>query len=250
MLSRDSKGIGFLKNNNNKNVIILDSLSLNEILNDDKPERKFKQIIFRNVSNLAEINPFEPNGCVTDELSIFLGREKQISEILNNKVSLICGGRRIGKSSLLTKVEHELKNEYLVVKYSVGAPVDEAKRKKQDLDSFIASKILLRLKDNLPEGFESNTSKSNDPLGELEELIYNITKENLKVAILLDEFDVYLENADLIDHKSSELLRILREKANDHVGKYSWSLLVLQIYIIILHLIRSLIRVHLNILAI
>lgn len=89
--------------------ILLDEKNLVDWLKDSYP---VKSIISKLKSSALELSkcPFHYLGPCTD---IFVGREKLVREILlDSSVGYaIAGGRRIGKTSLLFKIQSEIKNE-------------------------------------------------------------------------------------------------------------------------------------------
>tara|TARA_Y100001933_G_scaffold244936_1_gene275277 strand:- start:186 stop:2354 length:2169 start_codon:yes stop_codon:yes gene_type:complete len=214
VITTDDDDGKFIESTTNTRVITCKRSDFLLVFQNEHPRRKFKQLIFRSsINSLGELNPFNGYGCASNEKSIFYGRDEQLDQLANNPASLICGGRRIGKTTILRELEERLKKEnYIVVNYPVGASV-VAESHSLDRDSRVAQKIINRLKNRLPEDIDpEKLPDETDPVSKLDEWIFTLGERGLKIGILLDEFDVYLGYATEREVKNSRLLRTFRER--------------------------------------
>ena len=85
------------------------STELTKLLLSPNPKEVFSKIISSQIA-LIQISPYQVGGGLNDE-SIFFGREKIISHILNKSLTnyIIISGRQVGKSSLLKEIERRYK---------------------------------------------------------------------------------------------------------------------------------------------
>lgn len=98
--------------------VILSVATLMSILTDSDPHFAFLRSVAKQVSP-QKVSPFIPQGPVTTETGMFYGREREVGRILNGLRSrsfVIVGNRRIGKTSLLSRVKQYLEQDprYLV----------------------------------------------------------------------------------------------------------------------------------------
>jgi AAA+ ATPase superfamily predicted ATPase len=85
-------------------ILPLGKMQLLELLASKKPHLSFKRLVLSQV-NLKTVSPFTVTGPSPE--NVFFGREKEIYQILHNieKTSFaIVGGRRIGKTSILSNL--------------------------------------------------------------------------------------------------------------------------------------------------
>jgi menaquinone-dependent protoporphyrinogen IX oxidase len=92
------------KEKTNMFVTLLAS-DLSNLLLSPKPKEVLSQVISSQIA-LTQISPYQIGGGVNKE-SLFFGREKIMSHILNKGLSnyIVIGGRQVGKSSLLKAIE-------------------------------------------------------------------------------------------------------------------------------------------------
>lgn len=90
-------------------VSVIDSKMMTDILFDAHPREKSSEFIFTQL-NISERSPYTTSGAVQDEL--FYGRELEISLIRGLSENIgIFGTRTIGKTSLLLKIQKDIKGQ-------------------------------------------------------------------------------------------------------------------------------------------
>ena len=181
----------------NKKLILITPKDFASMLYDKKPMQAFKRHLFHNCSSpsdLHSISPFVSSDSIDDNVSFFHGRREKIDELLANSVSIICAGRRIGKSSLRKEVEKVLKKQnHNVVEFEI---TDNTSNFDENIDLQIAREITQGLLSTLPKDFALKLK--DEAIGnDLEVMKHTLSvalKANFKVSILLDEFDRYLNH--------------------------------------------------------
>lgn len=86
-------------------IILLDRQDIMRILTVKDPPRRFRQLVFSQVSLIA-VSPFVITGPALD--TMFFGREHELREITEHAAMTnyaLIGGRRIGKTSILKRLE-------------------------------------------------------------------------------------------------------------------------------------------------
>ena len=111
--------------------------NLTNILMSINPAQSFKLMLLRHESIMPhQKSPFVASGAINDDISIFHGRKSVLEELQSNSASIICGGRRIGKTSVLNKVEEILSDRnYVCASVSTGHSTED------DQDLALALKI-------------------------------------------------------------------------------------------------------------
>ena len=159
------------------NFIVLDEKEIQDILMAKEPQVAFSKTILEQV-DLTAVSPYITEGSVPGH--IFFGREREITKIMqtlpNKSISLI-GGRRIGKTSILQKIDRELRrlDDYDNL-YMDCQPVFDY----SDFRGMVAIEWEFELDDDLPHSFY--------------EFISQQYEENKKIIIILiDEIDALLK---------------------------------------------------------
>jgi len=143
------------------------------------------------------INPYTERTMIRD-INNFYGRKKEVRRLYSrintpNPQSIsIVGDRRIGKSSLLHFISHEeIRNKYLhnPENYTFVL-VDLQDEPKNDIPSFIGS-LLGLIKEALGRDVVLERGKEYDALTSLAKLLQ---RENRKLIILFDEFELITQN--------------------------------------------------------
>jgi DNA-binding transcriptional MerR regulator len=112
-----------------RHLPVLDVSALKRILfstsQQKLPKWEFVSLLTLN-SKIATIQPFKTQGSVTSDLGIFVGRQDIIKEITSSRKDYaVYGGRRIGKSSLLSELKRQLEAKgYKTVYQSVQGNTD------------------------------------------------------------------------------------------------------------------------------
>ncbi|RKZ72609.1 MAG: hypothetical protein DRR19_31920, partial [Candidatus Parabeggiatoa sp. nov. 1] len=90
--------------------IVPNSRELTELLLSPEPTQVFVRLL-ANQLKVTNLSPYQTRGGVTKDSSFF-GREKILAQILNREPMnyLIIGGRQLGKSSLLRRIERHYQN--------------------------------------------------------------------------------------------------------------------------------------------
>ena len=110
-----------LTNDKTNMLVTLLPSDLTKLLLSPNPKEVLAEIISSQIA-LTQISPYQIGGGVNRE-SIFFGRERIISHILNKGVSnyIIIGGRQVGKSSLLKAIERRYEQIEGVECYYISA---------------------------------------------------------------------------------------------------------------------------------
>jgi len=171
------------------NVVIIYPEDLKKIALDRSLANTFRTIV-KERSQLSSISPYRFEGPVPPDF--FFGRESEISEILTKKTAnyAIYGNRKIGKTSLLKK----LQAIYQATPTSVVIYLD--------CQEGINSEAILSKK--ICEKLDLQVCK------ELSEFPEIIKKLGLEIIVLLDEIDCLLEKTD-----AKQLLGMFRALCNE-----------------------------------
>lgn len=188
-----------------KNYPVIDEDQLKRIIfstsNNKPPKWVFASVLTLN-SPIASIQPFHYSGSVSRNTGIFVCRENLINEIVSNKKDFaVYGGRKIGKTSLLTEIANKLQQDGVIVIFQSFQGSDSQS---------IAKGIMFELKesraftDKAAYEFEDLTTfKSN-----LKRLY--VSAKDKQVVIILDELDELIaQEKDLDEHKLIEVFRAI-----------------------------------------
>ena len=161
----------------------------------DKPDNDFRRLIIKQVSIAS---PFVTEGEVPDNL--FFGRDEEIKTLVtkNDYNYAVIGNRKIGKTSLLKKVERILKFNPLVKPIYINCNAVMG-----SMDSFykkFQADSKIRLAENSPEG--------------IDQAIRSYAQQDRKPVFLIDEAD----RALVLDIENGEgLVKICRGLSQDGV---------------------------------
>lgn len=94
--------------------VVPNSRELTALLLHPKPIALFAGLLAKQLA-VTRLSPYETTGGVSKETAFF-GREKILAHILNRELTnyLIIGGRQVGKSSLLKRIQRHYKNHFQV----------------------------------------------------------------------------------------------------------------------------------------
>jgi len=193
-----------------KNLPILDEIALKSIIfsvaEQKLPKWKFVSLLTLN-SKISTIQPFKTQGSVDSNSGIFVGRSDIIKQIINGQKDFaIYGGRKIGKSSLLSVVSANLsKNGHIISLQSF-----------QGIDNplTIAKSIIEDLKN---AGLKSNSLLTIENLDDFSNNLFSLYRENdsEKVVIILDEMDELIHKEKKTGrHQIIEIFRNISHKTN------------------------------------
>lgn len=193
-----------------KNLPVLDEYALKRIIfsvsENRLPKWQFVSLLTLN-RKISTIQPFKTQGSVDNNTGIFVGRSEIIKEITSSKKDFaIYGGRKIGKSSLLSVIsENLLKNDYAISLQSF-----------QGIDNplTVAKSILEDLKN---AGLKSTSLIPIDSLDDFSFNLLALHRENeaQKVVIILDEMDELIHKERKVGrHQIIEIFRNISHKTN------------------------------------
>jgi len=199
------------------NFMVIDSNTFKDILSHGNS--KINDLIQKNRPTLVE-SPFKYLGpCAPD---LFVGREDMIAEIIDSDQAgyAITGGRRVGKTSLLLKIQNEIAqgrkgrrydnqdNIYIKQAYDCCYVDCINLYSFQDVHNEISRKMQPRL---------YNKKQTND----LTELVGRTSAlQNKKLLLLLDEMDDLMEMASVHDKDAREFQNNLQKAANNNMLKF------------------------------
>lgn len=154
-----------------------------------------RQAIHQAAENLAVIGLFKSDGYVHQHKNLFVGRENALHQLTQQPASVIWGGRRTGKTSLLHALAERLKRPNI----TGGAYDAVALVYGDDDDMAIAQEIASGLKLEKPETLDQFKTIMRDAC------------RDMRIAVLIDETDGYIRHSREI-HGPTEfpLARILR----------------------------------------
>jgi hypothetical protein len=199
LLTRDNKYFlrESLRSEISSSFAVLDTNDLKHILLADSPREEFLNLLVEQV-NIAALSPFRIAGPVQ---KMFFGRKNEIQRIMNSithsgaKCYAIIGPRRIGKTSLIFRIQAELKK----YKNFQTIFVDCLPYKSTNLELYNA--ILSKL-----EIVERPTEN-----GEFVRILDSFCKQHsVKLVILLDEVDRLL-NYDVDNNFTNTLHALINE---------------------------------------
>ncbi len=90
-----------------KKGLVIGPKGLNLLLTDSEPRHLLSRRLLQQASQVAS-SPFLFSGVIHAENQLFAGREDEIQGLLNQPRGSLCGGRRIGKTSLVQAVRMRL----------------------------------------------------------------------------------------------------------------------------------------------
>lgn len=139
-----------------------------------------RQAIHQAAPHLSSIGPFKSEGYVHSEKNIFVGRRQAIQQLRQQPASVVWGGRRTGKTSLLQALRTSLQSaRFADGPYNVALVYGDKDTHNPDLS--IALAIAQDLGLPLPKS-----------LSEFEIAITEASKHK-PIAVLIDETDRYIE---------------------------------------------------------
>ncbi len=175
--------------------IVLGHNDVLDILMARTPETALVRYINRQV-DLSYISPFIVNGPVPSQM--FFGRDQEIRNLVDHAGKLnfaIVGNRKIGKTSLINRVESLLAPQEKVRLFRL-----DCQAMRSEIDFYTAFESIAGLKpDSTLTGFAAN--------------LRTLSREGLPILFMLDEIDALLK---LQETKNENLISIWRELANEH----------------------------------
>jgi len=167
------------------------------------------------------VSPFKYLGpCAPD---VFVGREEMISEIIDSDQAgyAITGGRRIGKTSLLLKIQYDINSGRQAVRYDNFLQRYE----KQSYDCCYVDCInLYSFQDVYNEIFRKRAPKEIQKgrvFSSLTEMISRTSAlQNKKLLLLLDEMDDLMEMVSVHDRDAENFQKDLQKAANRNMLKF------------------------------
>ena len=183
------------------NIIFCDNKLFDQILRADDPGIILRQNIIKTKS-LTSVDPFVSSGRVLSESNIFVGRKNALEKLYNKNFCWICGGRRIGKTSLLHRFAERLKNSN-TKKWLIASVNAQHIKASQNADLLLCKDICRKLNWEWNSEIEDFRIKLCDELSE-----HNI-------AILIDEMDNYIAASHNMYGDEYPLARNLRSVAQD-----------------------------------
>lgn len=188
-----------------RRVLLLEEEPLDVLLRDAEPGRALRQMFLSTVP-LTSVSPFKSDGRVLGDCNIYVGREKPLQLLLNQDHSWISGGRRIGKSSLLHRLAHRLRNAKSP-SWSVAPVNAQHIMPGDDADLMICQNIMSEF------GFTPAPSTVDQFRADLSALV-----RRGHAAILIDEVDSYITVSREKHGDGFPLAKALRSVAQDAPG--------------------------------
>lgn len=191
-------------------ILWLDESRFKSVVYSPQPSEALRQIIIKDVG-LEVVSPFHYDGPVKP--SMFFGREREIQVILDklgsNSVAII-GGRRIGKTSIMKRLE-KLLNEPKM--RSWACYLDCGLLPDPQLPQFQAYffELLQRRLRKMGYHFQIQFQSAFDLTRLVDQLSQRVQRP---LVFLLDEVDYLLEN-DQIEHRE-QLFRTFRSLSNEN----------------------------------
>jgi hypothetical protein len=156
-----------------------------------------RQLLHRSAENLTVIGLFKSEGYVHEEKNIFVGRVRALQQLVQQPASVIWGGRRTGKTSLLHALRRKLKQPTKAGSYKVALVYGDTIVDNPDLH--FAKEICRKLKLHEPATLEDFSN------------IMHAACENQRIAVLIDEMDQYITgSAAVYGDDVFPLARVLR----------------------------------------
>jgi len=193
-------------------LILLGREDFKQLVTAKEPQKILRAIIFKQI-DLTIVSPFMINEPVPDNM--FFGRDHEIKTIMQSipsaSVALV-GGRRVGKTSMLKKVERLLN---------------------QPVSSFLPYYVDVENVTNYNELFKILKWKWPEEVGEIDPEPLNFTtvamrlRRDKPIIFLLDEVDALLHfdisQGEIDISKSEKLFRTFRALANEGLCRFVFS---------------------------
>jgi sugar lactone lactonase YvrE len=172
--------------------LVPNSRELTELLLSPEPTQVFVRLL-ANQLKVTNLSPYQTRGGVTKDSSFF-GREKILAQILNREPMnyLIIGGRQLGKSSLLKRIERHYQNHPKVDCFYLAL-------RKANLQQV-----------NLKFGLAKDA-----PLPTLLETLAEVPTDKRRL-LLLDETDLFIREEIANDYPTLSRFRNLSEQGHCH----------------------------------
>jgi hypothetical protein len=178
-----------------RSVLVIDDEFLYRIAIEEKHDVPVRRGLHGAVSDLVSSSPFVANGYCHEVNNIYVGRDDVIRRLQNHPQSMIWGGRRIGKTSVLHALESILARRHYKVAL-VYADVHDS----IDPDLAIAKR--------LADALELPPIKS---VTEFARQVQAESKKGVKFAFLLDEVDEYIKKSRIVHEGKFPLASALRQ---------------------------------------
>lgn len=186
-------------------LVVMDSEDVKEMTVHPQPQRVFYRII-RQQTKIELLQPYDHFGAVRS--SMFFGRRTQLARIMLQPESsfAIFGGRRIGKSSLLTKLHSELSKD------SLNRPIfftAQGVKGTHDFSSRLLTNVLQAKLESKALVAASDLERTRN------EIQRHVLISGKRVTVLIDEVDDLV----IVDQPRGEpvmsMLRSLNEELHD-----------------------------------
>ncbi|MGE5342874.1 MAG: ATP-binding protein [Candidatus Omnitrophota bacterium] len=203
-LKRNEK-IDELVQNTFLNIILIENEDLKKILFSSRPLQTLKDILLQRISS-SQVSPYQTDG---PAVTTFYGRQKELKKILGltNRSFAIAGARKIGKSSLLARINKELEE---MGAYSIFMDLESPAN--PDHRSF-----LQRMELELNRLFPDSDIRFSDDINAFTHTIKQLKPGREQFIFLLDEIDELL----LYDQKHEyRLIRSFRSLFNERYCRF------------------------------
>lgn len=178
------------------NFILVDDTDVKNVLFSSRPRQTLKEIVFHRIS-ISQISPYKTEG---PAIATFYGRNKELRKILGShrRSFTILGARKIGKSSLLRRLDKEL--------HDMGAHViymDLESPANPDHTAF-----LQRMEGEINRVFRTDV-QFGDSIDRFTHEVKELPKKNKKLVFIMDEIDELLLYDKARDFRLVKALRSL-----------------------------------------
>ncbi|MCB9211247.1 MAG: hypothetical protein H6609_17910 [Ignavibacteriales bacterium] len=172
----------------------------------DKKLPKWELAFLLTLNNkISTIQPFKTQGLVDSNTGIFVGRNEIITKIVNSQKDFaIYGGRRIGKSSLLSILRRNFLDNGYFISYQSFQGLE---------DSITVAKAIVE--DLKARGLKSDSLTPINSFDDFTHNLFNLYRENesKKVIIILDEMDELINREKSNGkHRIIEVFRNISQK--------------------------------------
>ncbi len=137
-----------------------------------------RQLLHRSAENLTVIGLFKSEGYVHQQKNLFVGRVRALQQLVQQPASVIWGGRRTGKTSLLHALQRRLEQQTKAGLYKVALVYGDTVVENPDLH--FAKDICRQLELEMPSTLEDFSN------------IMHAACETMRIAVLIDEMDQYI----------------------------------------------------------
>jgi hypothetical protein len=186
-----------------KDFLLLDEEFLFHVSLAEKHEVPVRQALHASVVDLANSSPFVAQGYCHQTNNIYVGRKDVLQKLLITPQSMIWGGRRIGKTSVLHALGNSLRNRGYRVAYVYADIPDDG-----DPDLAVARKVAATLELSPVENH-----------ADLERQLSSLRVKGNRVALLIDEVDEYIKKSRELHGDKFPLATTLRQVVMEDPAK-------------------------------